>query len=303
MSGHKQPHILLVAVFALATPHVLAQAQYCASVATHGNFWTDDSGNEWELNQGLGTTAISGFVTVPATPTCNSFSLKVNGKYLGNGSFQVGGSTGPPSQFCLTSISYTGTIDTPACDTGSGTYVEINIANRYSGSFNWSMPCLRPNGETTPVFAGWLYETIGQWNTAVTPSAWNFGGRTVTESGGGTDDCWFQGSAIPSWTIAGDSWPIAEDGTNVYGTDDIGFAYGAVYYYRTHHRAPCGATLLQKMFIDCPNSPPYITNTLGYVITATTVTSSRTTTASASRTWVPNFIESIQLWLRYLLLP
>jgi hypothetical protein len=151
-----------------------------------------------------------------------------------------------------------------------------------------------PAGEAMPVFAGWT-GTYGTWNTALTPSNFNFGGRSVTETvwKDGADTCYFSGSAFQPFTkISGGNWPVANDGTNVYGPDTVGQSGNAVWYYRAHGKAPCASTIYQTMVISCDTNPistclpGYINNTLKVTIDPATVTSARAS-ASETENWSP----------------
>jgi hypothetical protein len=170
-----------------------------------------------------------------------------------------------------------------------------------------------PTSETSviPPPQAWNPTTGGApWNQTLAPNSppGEYEGRGVYEyaAGLGTDTCWFAGSKWPIYntiTAAGFAWTVSSK--NRWGADWIGWKLGAVQYYRTMNRVPCGATFSQQMVIDAAYSPdntpaygsyvskdgnvfygvPYETNTLGGSITATTVTSVRNGQTSTNTTW------------------
>ena len=146
--------------------------------------------------------------------------------------------------------------------------------------------CPTPTGETT-AFAGWA-DSTGKWTQTLSPTATNFVGRVVTEEdpgNGGPDNCWFAGSAIPPITaITGGQWTVTTG--NKWEFDFVGMGSTAVNYYRAQGRDPCSVTVPQRMVIDncSTGTVTYRTNTLGYVIDATTVSSIRDGQV-ATRNW------------------
>ncbi len=149
---------------------------------------------------------------------------------------------------------------------------------------NVTVTCATPTGETTAA-SGWL-DTIGLFDMTLTPASTNFANRVVSEQnpGGGSDTCWFSGSAFDPFTsITGGSWTV-ESG-NRYGFDGLGVNAERVNYYRSSGRAPCRFTLPQRMVIICPSiAVPYVTNTLVFEIGTTTITANRAE-ASQTKTW------------------
>lgn len=171
-------------------------------------------------------------------------------------------------------------LDGPYCEEGSDTTEPDSTV----------AVCTTPTGETT-AFAGWAdsqsYPTIGKWSQTLSPSSPGFAGRTVTEidpGGGGPDNCWFNGSAIsPQTAVTGGNWTVTSN--NKWEFDYVGLSATTVNYYRAQGRAPCSVTVPQDMVINCSTAPlPYRSNTLGYVIGDTTVTSIRDG-SQAQRTW------------------
>lgn len=115
--------------------------------------------------------------------------------------------------------------------------------------------CNTPTGEST-TSAGWAdsdgFPTVHKWMQTLAPSGTNFGGRVVSEAdpGGGQDNCYFSGSAIPPQDhVTGFSWTVNPD--NTWGPDYVGFTPFTVNYYRSQGRAPCGTIVPQRMDIFC----------------------------------------------------
>jgi hypothetical protein len=276
----------LMAGMVLLTSVQNAFAQACAD--TSGT-WQDTAGGLWVLAQSPNQSIAGGYVVGGTGGSCPSSiapRYQLSGSYTGNGQFKVTGTATTTVTGCATSISASGQLKQPGCNNASITW------SNSSGGFGvqaWSAACTLPSGEATPVFAGWSDETVGQWNTALLPLSYNFGGRTVTETAGGvgSDLCEFSGSAVKPYTqISGGTWTIPDDGTNVYGPDLVGRAGIQVWYYRAHGRAPCTSTIYQTMIIACSSgSPSYITNTLTYTVGYTTVTSTRAA-AQETETWI-----------------
>jgi len=136
-----------------------------------------------------------------------------------------------------------------------------------------------PTGETTNP-NGWgsgNWATAGRWRQQLKPTGTNFSGCQVTEAdpGGGTDGCWFSGSAIsPQTGITGGTWTVGA--SNFWGDDFVGWGSGAVTYYRNQGRAPCSFSWPQSMRIVRPGgNVQYVRNRLLGTIGTTTVSSSR----------------------------
>jgi len=159
-----------------------------------------------------------------------------------------------------------------------------------------------PNGspaETTEL-EGWYSDISAGWRQTLQsdPSGWNFGGRYVTEEdgGGGSDSCWFEGSAVPLSNVIGEgvndyegysgTWNV--DAISGWGYDYVGWPQASVTYYRDQGSAPCSMQLTQVMYIGCSDSPysrTYITNSLEFDIASTSVTSKRAGQSGTNTTW------------------
>jgi hypothetical protein len=172
-----------------------------------------------------------------------------------------------------------------------------NASTVWTGGSGWWRRTILavPTGEATPQFVGWDGQA-SKWNTALLPLSFNFGGRRVQEAiwKPGSDTCYFSGSAVDPFTqVTGGTWDAANDGTNVYGPDEIGPSPKAVYYYRVHKKTDCGSTIYQAMLISCDGPwntclPSYVNNTLSFTIGATTITSSRASAPAVAETWGPS---------------
>ena len=136
--------------------------------------------------------------------------------------------------------------------------------------------CIIPSGEYS-TWIDWEFSTKGKWGGTLGPLAIDFEGRTVKEEDGGQgeDQCWFTGSKYPKVdSLTGGSWPV--EAGNYYKADQVGQGSTRVTYYRSHNRAPCEVSRLQKMVIDCPaRDVAYKDNWLRFGLTSTTVFSER----------------------------
>lgn len=145
-----------------------------------------------------------------------------------------------------------------------------------------------PTGETTHS-NGWgsgNSATIHKWRQQLTPTTTNFQGCQVTEAdpGGGSDSCWFSGSAYsPFNAVTGGTWTVGA--SNRWGDDWVGWYAPAVTYYRAQGKAPCTATFPQSMRIVRPSgNVQYVRHQLTATIGATTVSSTRAG-QTRSKTW------------------
>lgn len=267
---------LLGLALLIPNANVLAQSQ-CASAA--GN-WSDTLAYQFNFAQNSGL--ISGSMTVPAGSPCPEKLWAAAGNFLGNGQFTV--QTNHPTggnEICATWVRWQGTVAKPGCHTGSGTW---NNSDGFSGLWTFSKACDVPTGESTSSVA-WdtSQPTVHIWEATLSPSSINFDGRTITEGGTSSDSCWFSGSAFAE-VVAVEGPNPADIVGNGY-RDHVGWVPAAVTYYRAQGRAPCGATSVQQIRIDCRTSNPiYINNGLVSSIGVTTVSSSRSG-QTQTRTW------------------
>jgi hypothetical protein len=281
---------VLLEAFTLCVSSVKTlSAQACQGVA---GGWTDNYSFVWSLD--LSGTSISGSV---ATTNC-----------AGDGIYMVSGSINTSGQFTLnavetistgcaaSSFTYRGSLSGSGCSTGSGTWSnDIGI----NSSWSWSRPCDRPDSESASNFLYWEDTiggdpTVGVWRAQVqSNSGLVFGGRTVNESGPGSDGCYFQGSIYGPFTSVPDtSTVVAWDQT--YG-DNVGPSQTLTTYFRQQRPAqglsmPCGWTYAQSMTMSCTTGSPlqFTTNQLVPSIGVTTVTSCRQTSTTqncVTRTW------------------
>jgi hypothetical protein len=147
----------------------------------------------------------------------------------------------------------------------------------------------RPTAETSN-FNGWAtdnFETAGYWRQQLQPTSMNFSGCVVTEAdpGGGKDECWFEGSALPKVTkVTGGTWHVGPG--NVWGDDRVGWSVDAVKYYRDQHRAPCSFYTPQLMqIVHLGGNIEYLRDQLVGKIGTTTVESSRAGVTPKSKPW------------------
>jgi hypothetical protein len=145
--------------------------------------------------------------------------------------------------------------------------------------------CRLPTGETT-ASGGWhsTITTAHNFNMTLTGPG-TFVGRNIAENDGtgGTDTCHFQGSAIAKIGTTGGDWTVATG--NTWGPDTVGYQASSITYYRQNGRAPCQATVVQEMFMDCPDMlHEYTSGNLIYGITATHITCGRHD-VSQSKQW------------------
>lgn len=262
MKAGKQSRILPLMMSAtVLLPGAESLAQ---STCAHADGTWDDSfpPRQFDLSQ-----SSDGKITgVFLNDHCKVHQWPVAGTFQENGSFTI--TAANPSvgeDVCLARwFRQSGTIKKPGCHTGAGTWV--NSLFQFGG-WSWSKPCDVPNSEST-ASNGWgsgSLATVHKWRQTLSGPGLNFGGRTVTErdpGGGGPDTCWFPGSAVmPFEAITGGSWNV--NTSNKWGNDSIGWSTGAVTYYRSQGRAPCGTSFRQRMVIDCAtNTPGYATPTL-----------------------------------------
>ena len=159
-----------------------------------------------------------------------------------------------------------------------GTYEE-------RGSAPAEVQCRIPTSETT-ASGGWdaTNVTIHNFNQTLSGAVSFQGGNIAENDGtGGSDTCHFTNSTVPKAHTTGGSWTV--DASQHWGPDAVGYFPAAINYYRANGRAPCQATVVQEMFIDCPDMlHQYTSGNLIYGITSTTITSGRHN-VSVSKTW------------------
>lgn len=273
---HKRFSGLLGLALLIPNANVLAQSQ-CASAA--GN-WSSNIMYQFNFAQNSGL--ISGSVTASASTLCPQKVWASAGTFLGSGQFTVQSNhpTGG-NESCAAWVRWQGTVAKPGCHTGSGSW---NNSDGASGQYSFSKPCDVPTGESTASVEWDMFQpTVHVWDATLSPSSINFDGRTVTEGGTSSDSCWFPGSGFAEVVAVQGPNPADING-NGY-RDRVGWIPGAVTYYRAQGRAPCDATSVQQMRIDCSTSNPvYINNGLVSTIGVTTVGSSRSG-QTQTRTW------------------
>jgi probable HAF family extracellular repeat protein len=246
-------------------------------------------------------------IDVPGAFTTYAYGINTSGQIVGY--YQEYGSGG--SYGFLYSEGQFSNIDYPGGDVAE-TY-GINDAEGIVGNaepaetafFACPSPAC-PRKETTS-FDSWgdgEWVTAGLWNATLLPNSGNYDGLRVQETNGnpggggsGMDTCWWPASMVDKFDqISGGQWTVSQGnptvcnrtadpvGDNEYGQDCVGWSDGAVDYYRTNHRAPCGTSFLQVMqFLD-PDTGAWVTyggtntgnpNTLGAKIRMSTVSSIR----------------------------
>ena len=138
--------------------------------------------------------------------------------------------------------------------------------------------CRFPQSGETTASGGWDTNnpTIHKFNQTL-KGATNFQDREVDENDGtgSTDNCYFQGSTVPKAATSGGTWTVSA--TNTWGPDLVGYLPAAITYYRSHGRAPCQATVVQDMFMTCPQQDlsKYTTGNLIYGIASNQITCGR----------------------------
>lgn len=126
-------------------------------------------------------------------------------------------------------------------------------------------------GTTTPTSTDFL-QTLNFSQTGATDN-----GATVGESegSGGTDGCWFSGSALPvfnsvtgsqGWVVGGITPGFTESqvvtpGPGQWGPDEVGWSPTAVVYYQQNRpkvglSLPCSFNLYQNLSLTCPGKTP-----------------------------------------------
>jgi hypothetical protein len=164
-------------------------------------------------------------------------------------------------------FSYSGTIQNDGNDLAPNT-VWGNAGGGGGTTTVTKSPSDIPVSETTvPVgFGPGVYATVAQFRpilNAASGSSDIFQGRQVSEyTGSGTnyDNCYFAGSAIPKFLIAGSECnvgyyavnPPYVISANTWVDDYIGWTTVGVNYYRNHLTPgsfPCGARATQAMYI------------------------------------------------------
>ncbi len=93
-----------------------------------------------------------------------------------------------------------------------------------------------------------------EFYATLTPSNVDFSGIQVIERdpGGGTDECWFDGSYYPPADFLTVTGPWTVNAENKYGMDTVGFKPQAVVYYRNAGKAPCLSTVTAMMDVVIP---------------------------------------------------
>lgn len=303
--------LLMIALFSLLTVRVAIAANACATAANAGdNILLNPSGNgdDWQSPSGFfhlyqnSNGAITGSFFNSQDRNCGpDINWAISGGYLGNGKFTVIATyTGSNKIGCVKSVTFTGTIAAPGCDTANVSWTNNQGAN---GSGSWTHACYVPSGETPSVFdhwgppPTWFYPATATFKTSMvtaisgfpTGPAYNWGGRTEAETfpppPPGADGCYYPGSAIdPSAPAA--AAPQTVDSSAAY-EDGVGDADDYINYYRQKTRVPCGWTFQQNMKTDCNATQPpdtvYQTNTLQFLVGLTTVASLR---GGASKTMI-----------------
>jgi len=276
---------LFTIVLLVVLPLQTVTAQFCASIAGQ---WTDNFEYDYSLSQSP-SGSVTGTLDATSDPVCPGIYNVTGSRQGSTPTFQLSMQRTAPIEFpCAQQFTETVTLNTPGCDTGSGTWLSLGV----TGDLSVSKDCDVPSGETTSP-QGWDStpgrQTIHNWLITLQPSSKNFGGRIVYESGsGGTDTCFHPSVGIPPQTSlppGADSWSIDESNRSTT-SDGVGWFPAAVQTYRAAGRAPCGFTIPQTMTIRCNlnGDRSYETHPVGAGIQATTVSSSRDG-QSAQRAW------------------
>jgi hypothetical protein len=269
------------AVALLSIPTQVFGQSSCSSVASNGHTWVTNDGDSLTIFQSPEQALSGSFVNAVLPPCLNQQTWYILGAFGGGGgafNFTVSATTAYPG--CSTRGSLSGTVDKPGCNSAHGTWFN-NVG--LSGLFTMTKQCDVPTGETS-TFVTWddLNGNPGfaRWRQTLTSTSIDFGGRSVSESspqGSGSDTCWRSGDPYDPFTsVTGNSIDIVPV-TDTYD-DLIGMPSREITYYRLHQRTatPCGSTITQVMSIDCSSgSPTFVTNTLIYTLSNTTITSQR----------------------------
>ena len=218
----------------------------CASMA---GTWADAASGEpiftWNVTDTNGR--LSGTVSVN-DPDCGNQVItlsKVTGAYNSSTLTYSLDATNSTTNSCGDSAyeqKLNGTIQANSCGLGSGTFSAIGGG---SGSNTMAVSERVPSGENS-VATGWLDQygavTKAQFNTTLSSnSAYNFGGRIVTETGAdpsqGNDNCTYPGAPWKDkiLTLAEeDSWNVQNDAQNgSYGPDLVGLSPSQIAYIQT----------------------------------------------------------------------
>ncbi|HUB33877.1 MAG TPA: hypothetical protein VMA31_12635 [Bryobacteraceae bacterium] len=263
----------------------------CQTVA--GNTWVEDDGGSGQRTYTL-SQGPSGNITGSSYHSiCQFPNWPVTGTFtFGNGSFAItasnpsGGGVNDPCPAAWFTVN--GSVSGAGCDVVS--YASFDNSLGYQGGVNWSKTCDVPTGEQS-TFASWS-GTQPYWaNFSQSLSGpVNFGGRTLNETFpvGGSDSCYFLGSAIPpqlyppnwgQWTVGFINGITASP--NLWGYDAVGWTLDDVVYYREIRLQqglpfPCGFSWQQYMNISCSaGSNMYQTNPMSSLIYLNSVSVSR----------------------------
>lgn len=297
------PYFLPIAAVLLFAP-LASWAQSCASATGQ---WQTSGGGQISLTQ---TGSVIQGTLSPENPICPSWTyIRTAGAFLGNGSFTVtfqwGDAWGGRPVQCPKTISYTGAIQKPGCNKATIGWQSEFPQN--SGQFYAQQSCRLPS-ETTPQFVQWggvgYQDTQAAFVQSYTPTDYNWGGRTVSESFPqlGYDSCWFYGSDYPAFVQGIPHAPTTLTGAVPTGSrDTIGMSPAVVNFYRRRGKTPCGFTVYQTMSIDCAapqGTTAFKTHPLFLGAEYMTVTSGRAG-IEASRIWGTPAIELLMSPILY----
>lgn len=229
-----------------------------------------------EYNPGNCTEISPGSWSVTSAPKYGKVSTGTISGHLSNGDC-------PSTTFTFAAIYYTWLTHSNRSNTDSFQATWTAPDFTYPFTFDVTVRAVRPASEKT-AFAGWYAQGPGKWQQTLVPPAtdpnFKFGGETVQEfdAGGGSDTCWFKGSAYAPFTkLSGGTWTVSAG--NKWSFDYVGWLNPAIIYYRAQNRAPCGFTVHQQMKIKSPVDKNFVAyakvNTLIGSFTKTTVTSQR----------------------------
>jgi hypothetical protein len=254
----------LIAGLCLLLTHIDdAAAQACATVIPYDYadpwVWSPDL---FVLRPGLYFGTVSGQATVATDETFAGETCPANTNYQMQGSYQNGQfniAFSPINSNACVAFSVQGTVSAPGCNNASGTWTSTNGG---SGTFNWTHACATPTGEAPSVFSQWdnnpddvAYQTAATFSTALAPTSYDWGGRTITEEflSDPIDSCYLPGGPYPMLSRP-PSRSLTISSNEGY-TDNVGPTQVAVNGYRKAGRTPCGFVNYQTLVIDCPNPP------------------------------------------------
>lgn len=242
----------------------IAQGVPCGSIATPDPpLWLYSTGS---MNLAQDKDGNVTGDTIGVILECSNNYYVSSGQANGNGKFTVQFREDGSNSGCYDTLFFQLTVSGPGCARASGTfsaYFNGNEEVKNALISPWQMGDGSGEGvlpaSETEFFDSWYvnYPALALFDIDINPTSYNFSGRQVTETfpNGGTDGCWYSGSARPEWTPSGVTAyvTINPNGNGIIsgyadkvGVNDITW----VDYYRRHGRAPCALTTQQMISID-----------------------------------------------------